>query len=69
MYDMIEGFKHKVNQLKRNCSQLSKNNVKLKRIINNSKIVSCKRKKISKIRKDKKYSNETFSNATVKHRN
>lgn len=64
MYEIIEGFKHKINQLKQNCSKLNKNNIKLKRIINNSKIVFSKRKKISQLRKNKKY--EKFSNATKK---
>lgn len=54
MYNMIEGFKHKINQLTQNCSKLHKNNAKLKRIINNTKIKSSKRKRICKIQ-EKKY--------------
>lgn len=37
MHDMIKEFKHKIIQLKQNCSKLNKKNVNLKRIINKSK--------------------------------
>lgn len=37
MHDMIKEFKHKIIQLKQNCSKLNKKNVYLKRKINNLK--------------------------------
>lgn len=37
MHNMIEVFKHKINGLKQHCIKLNKKNVKLKRIIYNSK--------------------------------
>jgi len=56
---MIEGFKHRINELKHNCSKLYKKNGKLKRIIDNSKAkYSISRKKrMYKTRKNKKYEN------------
>lgn len=57
MHNMIEGFKHKINELKHNCSKLYKKNGKLKRLIDNSKAkYSISRKKrMHKTRKNKKY--------------
>jgi len=57
MHNMIEGFKHKINELKHNCCRLYKKNGKLKRIIDNSKAkYSISRKKrMHKTRKNKKY--------------
>jgi len=51
MHNMIEGFKHRINELKHHCSKLYKKNGKLKRIIFNSK----PKYSIPKTRKNKKY--------------
>lgn len=37
MHDMIKEFKHKIIQLKQNCSKLNKKNINLKRMVNISK--------------------------------
>lgn len=55
MNDMIEGFKHKIDQLKEHCSKMNKKNIKLKRIINSSKINCFKRKRIPTLQKIKRY--------------
>lgn len=59
MHNMIEGFKHRINELKRNCIKLYKKNGRLKQIIDNSKSkYSISRKKqMYKTRKNKKYEN------------
>lgn len=60
MRDMIEKFKHKIDQLKQNYSKLYQMNIKLKRMINNSKINHFLKRKISKSRKNKMYIYENY---------
>lgn len=55
MNDMIERFKHKFDQLKKHCSIMNKENIKLKRIINNSKSNYSKRNKIPGLQKNNRY--------------
>lgn len=64
MYNMIEGFKHRINELKHNCIKLYKKNGKLKRIIDNSKAkYSISRKKrFYKTKNNKKYENILICN-------
>lgn len=57
MHNMIERFKHKINELKNHCNKLYKKNGKLKQIIDNSKpkYLISKKKRMHKTRKNKKY--------------
>ncbi|XP_029342112.1 putative leucine-rich repeat-containing protein DDB_G0290503 [Acyrthosiphon pisum] len=66
MHNMIEGFKHKINELKHHCSKLYKKNGKLKRIINNSKpkYSNSKKKRMHKTRKNKKSNILSMSTST-----
>lgn len=50
MHDMIEGFERKIGQLKQKYNQTHKHNVKLRRIIYESRT----KKKMPKLRKNKK---------------
>ncbi|XP_060871625.1 putative leucine-rich repeat-containing protein DDB_G0290503 [Metopolophium dirhodum] len=66
MHNMIEGFKHKINELKHHCSKLYKKNGKLKRIIDNSKhkYSISKKKRMNKTRKNKRSNIPSMSTST-----
>lgn len=54
MHNMIEGFKYKLNQLKKKYKNMYKNNVKQKQIINNLKTNNSKKVKKIESQKNKK---------------